>query len=218
MLSTFSVMRSRIYQQKAIIQQRRGFNRHKSFVTRPQDQLCNSIQSFQEGTATGPGGLSALALGLPSSPIPADKSLQVKSSITNLHNRGAQSYSQSSLDKSPRYIQMEPEMFHWLMAALLITWGQQIAAFILVILCVDLDRLNDNWLAHMSPAGRSILIRRELCVLFISALLIPLRHEKSAVALFLLGTHPEGLHMMRLAIGYQIATYHGFLDCICTCG
>lgn len=82
-------------------------------------------------------------------------------------------------------------MFYWLMASLLIIWGQGPAAFILLFLCIDLSRLNDTWLTHLDSGGSTIFVRRELCVLSNSILLMLLGCEKSAVFLFTMGTRPQ---------------------------
>lgn len=82
-------------------------------------------------------------------------------------------------------------MLYWMIASLLIIWGQEPAAFILIILCIDHSRLNDTWLTHLNPGGRTTFFRREFCVLSNSILLMLLGCEKSAVFLFIMGTRPQ---------------------------
>lgn len=102
-------------------------------------------------------------------------------------------------------------MVYWMVAALLIIRGYTIAAFVSILLCVDLNRLSDHWLTHLDPEGHCSLIQRELCVLFISIFLSFLGHEASAVVLFFLGTRQESFRLEWMIVGDQVATSGCFL-------
>lgn len=192
MLSTFAVIRHQDKIHESATNQGSKIARKTRPFQGPQRRQSSSTSRHQESTVTTAIGNSLIpALSPHSSQGSAPRTRKGSNVITVLQDHGGTAQIHSNPHNIPSYMRMEPQMFYWMIASLLIMWGQGPAAFILNILCIDYSRLNDTWLTYLDAGGRTIFIRRELCVLSISILLMLLGCKTSAVVLFIMGTRPE---------------------------
>lgn len=189
MLSTFAIIKHQIKGYKIATKQgsRRPFQRSQRHQSSSASPKKESIRAA--ATPTGNSFISTPSP--PSVQSLAPKKCKITDFTTALQSHGRRALIQSTSNNITSYARLEPEMFYWIIASLLIIWGQGPAAFSLAILCIDHSRLSDIWLTCLTTGGRTIFIRREFCVLFNSILLTLWGCEKSAVFLFIIGTRPE---------------------------
>lgn len=196
MLSTFAVIRHQFKGPRKATEQasRRPFQRSQ----RQQSSIASPKQESAGAATTPIANLTISTLSPPSLQSPAPKMCKISNFATTPQNYGRRTLIQSASNNITSYARLEPEMFYWIIASLLIVCGQEPLAFSLVIFCIDHGRLNDIWLTYLDAAGRTVLIRREFCVLFNSILLTLWGCEKSAVFLFILGTRPNSFQRGRV--------------------
>lgn len=168
-------------------------NQHKLAARYTQNTKSNLQISSMDNNGTGKpkelGQHSAPAYRPSSKRTSAKQAAQVSVTTIKPDNpisaRDSQSHQKRTLNN---YTHLAPELVWWLISTLLILMGYKFAAFIPIILCIDLDQQSGNWVAHQFQPYTFLTVRRELCILSISMFLMSYGHDISSLCLLLVGT------------------------------
>lgn len=106
---------------------------------------------------------------------------------------------------------MEPALIYWLIAAMLIIMGYDLAAFIPIILCVGDGLQHEQWLIGTISPFIKVVITRDFWVLAISTLLILLGNCASGLWLLFFGTLSPEPHLDQYWVTAELRSKTGGL-------